>query len=289
MLGFYLRTFLGNGSPAVPREGLWLHAVVAFEGLPPPPLADHQHDGARFCVDRMECEGAFCACRTACSIRLQASCNCACCSQHVNMQSASSLLSRSSACPVAPFAPARRALVIQNAHKKGAGSTKNGRDVSAMEYNTSRIEYAAMRRRCCRTAGALVATPTACGSQETCIPYYAHVSLVAQCTCDVVPLQSNPQRRGIKIYGGQPVKAGGIIYRQVGSTWHSGTNTGIGSDFTVYSKVDGIVVYDKKKVRPSVSARLSRTSLCWLHRTRHERQTQGMTAIPVASMMEMST
>lgn len=67
-------------------------------------------------------------------------------------------------------------------------------------------------------------------------------------------LQSNPQRRGIKVFGGQPVKAGGIIYRQVGSTWHEGTNTGLGSDFTVYSKVDGIVVYDKKKVRPSVSA-----------------------------------
>lgn len=55
-------------------------------------------------------------------------------------------------------APApKRALVIQNAHKKGSGSTKNGRD-------------------------------------------------------------SNAKRRGVKVYGGQPVKAGGIIVRQCGST-----------------------------------------------------------------------
>lgn len=51
----------------------------------------------------------------------------------------------------------KRALVIQNAHKKGSGSTKNGRD-------------------------------------------------------------SNSQRRGVKVYGGQPVKAGGIIVRQCGTT-----------------------------------------------------------------------
>jgi hypothetical protein len=52
--------------------------------------------------------------------------------------------------------PPRRCLVIQNAHKKGAGSTKNGRD-------------------------------------------------------------SNPKFRGVKVYGGQPVTAGGIIVRQVGN------------------------------------------------------------------------
>ena len=69
------------------------------------------------------------------------------------MQAAASFATR-----VTPFAPAvgRRQLVIQCAHKKGAGSTKNGRD-------------------------------------------------------------SNAQRRGVKVYGGQPVKAGGIIVRQLGS------------------------------------------------------------------------
>lgn len=57
---------------------------------------------------------------------------------------------------VVSFAP-RRALVIESAHKKGAGSTKNGRD-------------------------------------------------------------SESKRRGVKAYGGQPIKAGGIIIRQLGST-----------------------------------------------------------------------
>ncbi len=66
-------------------------------------------------------------------------------------------------------------------------------------------------------------------------------------------VQSNSQSRGIKVYGGQPVKAGGIIFRQVGSTWHEGTNTGLGKDYTLFSLVDGIVIYDKKKVRPAVS------------------------------------
>jgi large subunit ribosomal protein L27 len=82
--------------------------------------------------------------------------------------------------------------VIENAQKKGQGSTKNGRD-------------------------------------------------------------SNAQRRGCKVYGGQPVKAGGIIFRQVGSTWYPGENCGVGTDFTIYSKVEGIVVYDKKKYKPKIS------------------------------------
>lgn len=109
------------------------------------------------------------------------------------MQCASSLASSTVARrSVLAFSPVqRRALVIQNAHKKGAGSTKNGRD-------------------------------------------------------------SNSQRRGIKVFGGQPVKAGGIIFRQVGSTWHEGTNVSMGKDYTVYSLVEGIVVYDKKKERPCI-------------------------------------
>uniref|UniRef100_A0A7S0RJZ3 50S ribosomal protein L27, chloroplastic n=1 Tax=Chlamydomonas leiostraca TaxID=1034604 RepID=A0A7S0RJZ3_9CHLO len=91
------------------------------------------------------------------------------------------------------FAPAtqRATLVIQNAHKKGSGSTKNGRD-------------------------------------------------------------SQAKRRGVKVYGGQPVKAGGIIVRQVGTQWHAGNNTDLGKDFTLFSLVDGIVVFDKKKDRAAV-------------------------------------
>lgn len=93
---------------------------------------------------------------------------------------------------VVAVAPRRAALVVENAHKKGAGSTKNGRD-------------------------------------------------------------SKSKRRGVKAYGNQPIKAGGIIVRQLGSTWHAGDNVGVGKDYTLYSTIDGIVVYQKKADRSKVS------------------------------------
>ncbi len=58
---------------------------------------------------------------------------------------------------------------------------------------------------------------------------------------------SNPQYRGIKLYGGQTVRAGGIIVRQCGTKWKPGKNVGLGKDFTIYSLIDGIVTYEKKK------------------------------------------
>jgi large subunit ribosomal protein L27 len=76
------------------------------------------------------------------------------------------------------------ALTIEAAHKKGAGSTKNGRD-------------------------------------------------------------SNSKRRGVKVYGGQPVPAGGIIIRQLGTKVHPGKNVGLGKDYTLYSLIDGVVKFDK--------------------------------------------
>eukprot|EP00798_Chlamydomonas_sp_ICE-L_P025769 gene25769-11433_t len=92
---------------------------------------------------------------------------------------------------VSAAVPSRSPLVIECAHKKGAGSTKNGRD-------------------------------------------------------------SNSKSRGIKVYGAQPVKAGGIIVRQVGSTWNAGTNAGCGKDYTIFSTIDGVVIYEKKKDKPKI-------------------------------------
>ena len=54
---------------------------------------------------------------------------------------------------------------------------------------------------------------------------------------------SNPQYRGVKVYGGQSVTAGSILVRQVGSTVIAGLNVGRGRDFTLFSKVDGVVEY----------------------------------------------
>ena len=57
---------------------------------------------------------------------------------------------------------------------------------------------------------------------------------------------SNSQKRGVKIYGGQPVVAGNIIVRQVGSTIHAGKNVGTGKDFTLFALIEGVVTYEWK-------------------------------------------
>jgi|TARA_B110000977_G_scaffold201265_1_gene295049 large subunit ribosomal protein L27 len=72
------------------------------------------------------------------------------------------------------------------AHKKGAGSTKNGRD-------------------------------------------------------------SNAKRLGVKKFGGQLVKAGNIIIRQRGTQVKPGENVGLGKDYTIYSLIEGKVVFKKSK------------------------------------------
>ena len=70
------------------------------------------------------------------------------------------------------------------AHKKGAGSTKNGRD-------------------------------------------------------------SVSKRLGIKVYGNQPVKAGGIVVRQRGLTFKPGKDIGVGKDYTLFALTDGVVEFQK--------------------------------------------
>jgi large subunit ribosomal protein L27 len=55
---------------------------------------------------------------------------------------------------------------------------------------------------------------------------------------------SNSQRRGVKVYGGESVRAGNILVRQVGSSLHPGKNVGLGKDFTLYALVDGVVKYE---------------------------------------------
>ena len=64
---------------------------------------------------------------------------------------------------------------------------------------------------------------------------------------------SNSQRRGVKAYGGETVSAGSIIIRQVGTRIHPGHNVGIGKDYTIFAKINGVVKFerfgkDRKKV-----------------------------------------
>merc|ERR1719181_2404689 len=82
--------------------------------------------------------------------------------------------------------------MLEVAHKKGSGSTKNGRD-------------------------------------------------------------SVSKRRGVKVYGGQLVLAGGVIVRQVGKNFHPGTHVGCGKDFTLFALSKGIVKFERLRGRKCVS------------------------------------
>ena len=55
---------------------------------------------------------------------------------------------------------------------------------------------------------------------------------------------SNPKYRGIKVYGGQTISAGGIIVRQCGTVFHPGRNVGIGRDYTLFAKIQGVVTFE---------------------------------------------
>ena len=57
---------------------------------------------------------------------------------------------------------------------------------------------------------------------------------------------SQPQYRGVKVFGGEKVPAGSILVRQVGSTFHAGTNVGVGKDYTLWAKVDGVVTFERR-------------------------------------------
>ena len=57
---------------------------------------------------------------------------------------------------------------------------------------------------------------------------------------------SNAQRRGVKRYGGQPVRAGNILVRQLGTQFHPGENVGMGKDYTLFAKIDGRVAFERQ-------------------------------------------
>jgi len=62
------------------------------------------------------------------------------------------------------------------------------------------------------------------------------------------------QRYGVKKYGGETVRAGNIIVRQRGTKLHPGTNVGLGKDYTIFAKIDGIVTFERfGKTRKKVS------------------------------------
>ena len=56
---------------------------------------------------------------------------------------------------------------------------------------------------------------------------------------------SLPKMRGVKRFAGEEVTAGSILVRQVGTKFHAGQNVGIGRDFTLYARVDGVVKFER--------------------------------------------
>ena len=65
---------------------------------------------------------------------------------------------------------------------------------------------------------------------------------------------SQSKRRGVKKFAGEFVKAGNILVRQCGTKYHPGANVGLGRDYTLFSKVDGIVKFERKdKSRKQIS------------------------------------
>ena len=64
---------------------------------------------------------------------------------------------------------------------------------------------------------------------------------------------SNAQRRGVKRFGGENVRAGNILVRQLGTKFHPGNNVGLGKDYTLFAKIDGVVAFEPSGKRKKVS------------------------------------
>lgn len=64
---------------------------------------------------------------------------------------------------------------------------------------------------------------------------------------------SHAKRRGVKKYGGERVKSGNILVRQVGMRLKPGVNVGMGKDYTLFAMVDGVVKYDVVRGRKRVN------------------------------------
>ena len=68
---------------------------------------------------------------------------------------------------------------------------------------------------------------------------------------------SNSQRLGVKAFGGQKVPAGSIIVRQRGTLYQPGHNVGLGSDYTIFAKIDGIVTFEPSRRAKSSGKQIS--------------------------------
>lgn len=61
------------------------------------------------------------------------------------------------------------------------------------------------------------------------------------------------KRLGVKRFSGQTVSAGSILVRQRGTTFHPGLNVGMGKDYTLFAKIDGVVQFERRRGRRQIS------------------------------------
>ncbi len=66
---------------------------------------------------------------------------------------------------------------------------------------------------------------------------------------------SKPKYRGVKVYGGQEILSGGIIVRQVGLKMKNGLYVGVGKDYTLYARADGVVQFSVRHGKTYVNVR----------------------------------
>ena len=74
---------------------------------------------------------------------------------------------------------------------------------------------------------------------------------------------SQPQFQGVKKFGGEKVRAGNIIIRQDGTKWHPGKNVGLGTDYTIFALIDGVVKFEhhnSRRYKVSVEPRVKKTA-----------------------------
>ena len=70
---------------------------------------------------------------------------------------------------------------------------------------------------------------------------------------------SQSKRLGVKLFGGQKAKIGMIIIRQRGTKYEPGKNVGLGKDYTIFAKSDGIVNFTTKRVTKHTGKRIAKT------------------------------
>ena len=70
---------------------------------------------------------------------------------------------------------------------------------------------------------------------------------------------SQAQRLGVKLFGGQVVKAGEIIVRQRGFKWHPGEGVKVAGDDSIYAAINGIVIYSQKRLTKFTGRRARKT------------------------------